>query len=174
MDKKQGLDKAKKRYEFLRTLAGVSCIISGCVSLIHSPLLSVGLIIAGGTIFMDKMWASILGLICSIPITILSSISLVLSTLFLQNMIIDLFHEEFYGLLIFLLSSILILNIINIIIMFTFRKHSKKYWNKYYNAVNPQKSGKENTYGVCPRCKCSELEFVDGVNYRCAKCGYNY
>ena len=109
MDKKQGLEEAKKRYEFLRTLAGVSCIITGCVSLIHSPFLAVGLIITGGTIFIDRMWAPILGLICSIPIAVLSSLSLVISTMFFHKLIIDLFHEEFYGLIIFLLSLIIIL-----------------------------------------------------------------
>jgi hypothetical protein len=154
--------------------AAVSCLIIGMISLIISLVAGIGLLIAGFVIFKEKIWGPILGIICSVYIIFNALISLILSTALYKSSLTGVIGESLVGLLINLFFLVLVLNIINIIILLYFQKQSSDYWKAYYDATIDEKSISKEEYGNCPRCKCSEVKFVDGVKYKCVKCGYIY
>ncbi len=83
-------------------------------------------------------------------------------------------RENIFELLIYFLIVILLLNLSNIMILLTFRNRSQEYWDKYYSSMKIDKKIFKEAYGVCPRCKCSEVKFIDGVKYKCVRCGFIY
>jgi hypothetical protein len=174
MEQNPDLDNSRKQFEILKISSTVFCILTGGFSLIQNPILGIGLIIAGLMIFIDKDWGPILGMICTIFIIINSIITLAIAAIFSVDIINSFFSDDFLEILIFIRFIILILNIMTLMLLFLFRKASKDYWGKYYSETTPEKSLPKTAYGVCPRCKCPEVEFVDGVKYKCAKCGYIY
>jgi hypothetical protein len=174
MEQNANLDNLRKQFEILKISSTIFCILTGAFSLIQNPILGIGLIIAGIMIFIDKRWAPILGMICTVFIIINSIISLAIASILGMDIINSIFSDDFLEILLFIKILILILNILTLLVLLLFQKASIDYFSKYYTETTPPKSLPKTAYGVCPRCKCSEVKFVDGVKYKCAKCGYIY
>ena len=166
-----------------QTTGGILLVLAGIINMMAriditiNLFISILLVTAGYGLLRRREWGPSMGIISTIFALIFSILELVLFYFVFPQLIKNMTGDVISGRDLVLLGAMFIVPMDILCIIALFISHKLKYRMRMsqeeLNEWIKRHHGTQNL-GNCPVCGYSELEFTNGVWYRCAKCGYKY
>lgn len=165
------------------TTGGILLVLAGIINMMAriditiNLLISILLVTAGYGLLKRRDWGPSMGIISTIIAIVFSILELALFYFVFPELIRNMTGEAITGRDLVLLGAMFIVPMVILCIIALFISHKLKYRMRMsqeeLNEWSERHHGSQ-FLGNCPVCGYNELEFTNGVWYRCAKCGYKY